>query len=169
MYIEKLAQKGYWVLVVEQTETPAQLELRRKEQGSKDKVVKREICAVVTKGTLTEGELQSANPDASYLMAVAEFCQSLSDQECRIFGVCVVDVATSKILIGQVFFCKYNDPIYVKMEKLEIIIKLASDRNIDQECIETKRPRPEYLLVLYLTHYRQLAHPGGRSEKVRRS
>lgn len=32
----------------------------------------------------------------------------------------------------QVFFCKYNDPIYVKMEKLEIMIKLASDRNIDQ-------------------------------------
>lgn len=32
------------------------------------------------------------------------------------------------------FFCKYNDPIYVKMEKLEIMIKLASDRNIDQVC-----------------------------------
>jgi len=32
----------------------------------------------------------------------------------------------------KVFFCKYNDPIYVKMEKLEIIIRLASDRNIDQ-------------------------------------
>ncbi|KAL9691925.1 hypothetical protein QQ045_012353 [Rhodiola kirilowii] len=32
----------------------------------------------------------------------------------------------------KVFFCKYNDPIYVKMEKLEIMIKLASERNIDQ-------------------------------------
>ena len=32
----------------------------------------------------------------------------------------------------KVFFCKYNDPIYVKMEKLEIMIKLASDRNVDQ-------------------------------------
>jgi AP-1 complex subunit beta-1 len=31
-----------------------------------------------------------------------------------------------------VFFCKYNDPLYVKMEKLEIMIKLASDKNIDQ-------------------------------------
>lgn len=36
------------------------------------------------------------------------------------------------LLYLQVFFCKYNDPIYVKMEKLEIMIKLASDRNIDQ-------------------------------------
>ncbi|PSR91483.1 Beta-adaptin-like protein [Actinidia chinensis var. chinensis] len=35
-------------------------------------------------------------------------------------------------------FCKYNDPIYVKMEKLEIMIKLASDRNIDQVLLEFK-------------------------------
>eukprot|EP00798_Chlamydomonas_sp_ICE-L_P007115 gene7115-219_t len=27
----------------------------------------------------------------------------------------------------KVFFCKYNDPIYVKLEKLEIMIKLASE------------------------------------------
>ncbi|RQO99996.2 hypothetical protein POPTR_014G121601v4 [Populus trichocarpa] len=55
--VEKLARKGYRVLVAEQTETPEQLELRHKEKGSKDKVVKREICAVITKGTLTEGEI----------------------------------------------------------------------------------------------------------------
>ena len=39
---------------------------------------------------------------------------------------------TQQCIFLQVFFCKYNDPIYVKMEKLEIMIKLASDRNIDQ-------------------------------------
>ena len=38
----------------------------------------------------------------------------------------------------QVFFCKYNDPAYVKMEKLEIMIRLASDRNIDQVLLEFK-------------------------------
>merc|ERR1719310_1657269 len=38
----------------------------------------------------------------------------------------------------KVFFCKYNDPIYVKMEKLEIMIKLASDRNVDQVLMELK-------------------------------
>merc|ERR1719310_2250459 len=38
----------------------------------------------------------------------------------------------------KVFFCKYNDPIYVKMEKLEIIIKLASERNVDQVLMELK-------------------------------
>lgn len=94
--VEKLARKGYRVLVVEQTETPDQLERRRKEQGSKDKVVKREICGVVTKGTLIDGEMVAANPEASYLFAVAE-----SSGADRIYGVCVVDVATSKIMIGQ--------------------------------------------------------------------
>lgn len=33
-----LTEQGYRVLVVEQTETPEQLELRRKEKGAKDKV-----------------------------------------------------------------------------------------------------------------------------------
>lgn len=38
----------------------------------------------------------------------------------------------------KVFFCKYNDPIYVKMEKLEIIIRLVSDRNVEQVLLELK-------------------------------
>ncbi|XP_043720613.1 DNA mismatch repair protein MSH6 [Telopea speciosissima] len=101
MNVEKLARKGYRVLVIEQTETPEQLELRRKEKGSKDKVVKREICAVVTKGTLTEGEMLSNTPDASYLMAVTE-SQTLGNQEEGIVvGVCLVDVSTSRFMLGQ--------------------------------------------------------------------
>uniref|UniRef100_A0A803M7J7 DNA mismatch repair protein n=1 Tax=Chenopodium quinoa TaxID=63459 RepID=A0A803M7J7_CHEQI len=100
--VEKLARKGYRVLVVEQTETPDQLDMRRKEEGSKDKVVKREICAVVTKGTLTEGEMLSANPDASYIMSVNESCLVSSNKEERLYGVCVVDVTTSQVIIGQI-------------------------------------------------------------------
>lgn len=58
---------------------------------------------MVTKGTLTEGEMLSANPDASYLMAVTEKCQNMATQGAeRIFGVCVVDVATSRVILGQV-------------------------------------------------------------------
>ncbi|XP_054801883.1 DNA mismatch repair protein MSH6 isoform X2 [Prosopis cineraria] len=101
MNVEKLAGKGYRILVVEQTETPEQLEIRRK-KGSKDKVVKREICAVVTKGTLTDGELLSVNPEASYLMALTECHESKEDESLeRIYGVCVVDVATSRVILGQ--------------------------------------------------------------------
>ncbi|CAK7348411.1 unnamed protein product [Dovyalis caffra] len=66
------------------------------------KVVKREVCAVITKGTLTEGEFLSANPDASYLMTLTESSQGLTNQIFeRIFGVCVVDVTTDRIIPGR--------------------------------------------------------------------
>jgi AP-1 complex subunit beta-1 len=38
----------------------------------------------------------------------------------------------------KMFFCKYNDPIYVKLEKLEIMIKLAVEDNIDAVLMEFK-------------------------------
>ena len=36
----------------------------------------------------------------------------------------------------KVFFVKYNDPIYVKLEKLDIVIRLASQANIAQVLAE---------------------------------
>ncbi|CAG9328111.1 unnamed protein product [Blepharisma stoltei] len=38
----------------------------------------------------------------------------------------------------RVFFCKYNDPIYVKLEKLEIMVQLSDLKNIDQVLYELK-------------------------------
>eukprot|EP01097_Dermamoeba_algensis_P002785 TRINITY_DN2103_c0_g1_i1.p1 TRINITY_DN2103_c0_g1~~TRINITY_DN2103_c0_g1_i1.p1 ORF type:complete len:605 (-),score=136.57 TRINITY_DN2103_c0_g1_i1:1018-2832(-) len=38
----------------------------------------------------------------------------------------------------RVFFCKYNDPLYVKLEKLEIMIMLCNDRNVEQVLMELK-------------------------------
>lgn len=38
----------------------------------------------------------------------------------------------------KVFFVKYNDPIYVKLEKLDIMIRLASQTNIAQVLAELK-------------------------------
>jgi vesicle coat complex subunit len=38
----------------------------------------------------------------------------------------------------KVFFVKYNDPIYVKMEKLDIMIRLAQQSNIAQVLSELK-------------------------------
>ena len=38
----------------------------------------------------------------------------------------------------RVFFCKYNDPIYVKIEKLEIMVQLAREDTVDQVLLELK-------------------------------
>ena len=38
----------------------------------------------------------------------------------------------------KVFFVKYNDPVYVKLEKLDIMIRLTSEANIVQVLAELK-------------------------------
>ena len=38
----------------------------------------------------------------------------------------------------RVFFCKYNDPLYVKVEKLDIMVRLANDHNVDALLSELK-------------------------------
>ncbi|KAI0052465.1 Adaptor protein complex beta subunit [Auriscalpium vulgare] len=38
----------------------------------------------------------------------------------------------------RVFFCKYNDPLYVKVEKLDIMVRLANDSNVDALLSELK-------------------------------
>lgn len=48
---------------------------------------------------------------------------------CNVLLVCRPEILKQEI---KVFFVKYNDPIYVKLEKLDIMIRLASQANIAQ-------------------------------------
>lgn len=38
----------------------------------------------------------------------------------------------------RVFFCKYNDPPYIKFQKLEIMVRIANETNVDQLLMELK-------------------------------
>lgn len=38
----------------------------------------------------------------------------------------------------RVFFCKYNDPPYLKLAKIEIMVRIANDTNFDQLLAELK-------------------------------
>lgn len=38
----------------------------------------------------------------------------------------------------RVFFCKYNDPLYVKVEKLDIMVRLGNEHNVDPLLSELK-------------------------------
>ena len=76
------------------------------------KVVNRELVAVLTQATLTDAEMLQAQPDAAYLLSITEqqIAQAGEQQDgaqqgpngksVRI-GVCAVDVATARILLGQ--------------------------------------------------------------------
>lgn len=45
------------------------------------------------------------------------------------------DLLTSEL---RVFFCKYNDPLYVKIEKLDIMVRLSAESNVDALLSELK-------------------------------
>ncbi|KAK3689405.1 adaptin N terminal region-domain-containing protein [Podospora appendiculata] len=51
----------------------------------------------------------------------------------------------------RVFFCKYNDPPYVKLQKLEIMVRIANDKNFDQLLSELK----EYALEVDMDFVRR--------------
>lgn len=56
------------------------------------------------------------------------------------------------------FFCNFSDPIYVKTQKLEIIVKLANEDNIDQILHELK----EYVLEVDIDFVRKCIQAIGK-------
>ena len=51
----------------------------------------------------------------------------------------------------RVFFCKYNDPQYVRFQKLEIMVRIANESNVDQLLSELK----EYALEVDMDFVRR--------------
>ena len=49
--VEKLVEAGFKIAVIEQTETPEEMKKRYKSGDKGDKLIKRKICNVFTKGT----------------------------------------------------------------------------------------------------------------------
>lgn len=51
----------------------------------------------------------------------------------------------------RVFFCKFNDPPYLKLQKLEIMVRIANDKNYEQLLAELK----EYALEVDMDFVRR--------------
>lgn len=98
---------------MEQTETPEMLKERNDLSGKKkDKVVRRELCSVLSKGTRTYCHLddlsllensETSNQSESLLVCILERClPSQNDEEETIeYGVCCVDTILGNIILGQ--------------------------------------------------------------------
>ncbi|XP_054273047.1 DNA mismatch repair protein Msh6-like [Macrosteles quadrilineatus] len=100
-YAASMVERGHKVARVEQTETPDMMAERVKRGKSTkfDKVVKREICQLTTKGTkvfsVQDGE--SVNADSNFLVALTE-----KDVEGKsVYGVCFVDTSIAVFHLGQ--------------------------------------------------------------------
>jgi AP-1 complex subunit beta-1 len=65
------------------------------------------------------------------------------------------NLLTSKV---RVFFCKFNDPIYVKLEKLEVLVRLANHSNVDAVLMELR----EYAQEVDVEYVRRAVRTIGR-------
>ncbi|NXW79941.1 MSH6 protein, partial [Hirundo rustica] len=102
-FSDVLVQKGYKVARVEQTETPEMMEARCKSVGHStrfDKVMRREICRIITKGTQTYSvmDCDPSENHSKFLLCVKEKCDSAGT---RVYGVCFVDTSMGKFHVGQ--------------------------------------------------------------------
>ncbi|KAM8810267.1 DNA mismatch repair protein Msh6 isoform 1-T1 [Eudromia elegans] len=102
-FSDVLVQKGYKVARVEQTETPEMMEARCKSMSHPtkfDRVVRREICRIITKGTQTYSILD-CDPSENhnkYLLSIKEKEDSSGR---RVYGACFVDTSVGKFYVGQ--------------------------------------------------------------------
>ncbi|MCI4376690.1 hypothetical protein PGIGA_G00191290 [Pangasianodon gigas] len=105
-FSDVLVQKGYKVARVEQTETPEMMEARCKAMVRPtkfDRVVRREVCRVITRGTQTYSVLDGAPSEAEskYLLSVKEKNQEENAGQCHIYGVCFIDSSVGRFYVGQ--------------------------------------------------------------------
>ncbi|XP_033224554.1 probable DNA mismatch repair protein Msh6 isoform X2 [Belonocnema kinseyi] len=99
-----LIEKGYKVARVEQTENPDMMSKRvaKMSRPSKfDKVVKREICQISSRGTrvYTAQDVDAAVPNSSYLLALTE--KQYNGQKTPSYGVCFLDTTIGDFYLGQ--------------------------------------------------------------------
>ncbi|XP_077670042.1 DNA mismatch repair protein Msh6 isoform X2 [Eretmochelys imbricata] len=104
-FSDVLVQKGYKVVRVEQTETPEMMEARCRSLAHPtkfDRVVRREICRIITKGTQTYSVLDGDPSEKlnKYLLSVKEKVEDTSGHH-RAYGVCFVDTSVGKFYVGQ--------------------------------------------------------------------
>ncbi|XP_066553212.1 DNA mismatch repair protein Msh6 [Amia ocellicauda] len=105
-FSDGLVQKGYKVARVEQLETPEMMEARCKSMGRPtkfDRVVHREVCRVITKGTQTYSVLDGAPSEShcQYLLCVKEKAEEEASGGRRAYGVGFVDTSVGKFHVGQ--------------------------------------------------------------------
>ena len=104
-YAEVMVNLGYQVARIEQTETPADMEVRCKSlaRATKfDKVVRREICQMQSKATMTNGLSESA-----YLTSFTA-TKSLEDDSRVLVGLCFLDTTVGNVqLFVNLIFILY--------------------------------------------------------------
>ncbi|KAI4503557.1 hypothetical protein M0802_000960 [Mischocyttarus mexicanus] len=105
-----LIERGYKIARIEQTETPDMMTQRCSKMSKVtkyDKVVKREICQISTKGTRVHTPLDVAvsTSNSNYLLSLVQKCKSGVESS---FGVCFIDTTIGDFHLGEFVDDCYN-------------------------------------------------------------
>jgi AP-1 complex subunit beta-1 len=65
-----------------------------------------------------------------------------------------------------VFFCRFNDPIYVKLEKVDVLVKVADNNNVDSILAELKEYATDIDLDLVRKAMRAIGHVAVKVERA---
>lgn len=124
-YLMTITNAGHRVCVVEQTETPKEMEKRLKEQKGGDKTINREPVQMISKGTYTNNF--DTVYDSKYLLVIRN--GRIGESPKRI-AVCFVDITTNAVTLGLIVddsnFTNFKTmiaqlrPVEVVFEDLEI-------------------------------------------------
>ncbi|KUJ18974.1 DNA mismatch repair protein Msh6 [Mollisia scopiformis] len=134
-WANQFVAKGYKIARVDQCESALGKEMRETEEktskGKKDKIIRRELACVLTRGTLVEGSMLQDDM-ATYCVAIKE---STVD-ELPAFGIAFVDTAT-----GQFFLSDFVDDL--DLTKFETFIAQTRPQELllEKGCVSTKALR----------------------------
>ncbi|RLN20472.1 hypothetical protein BBO99_00000598 [Phytophthora kernoviae] len=131
----QLVAKGYRVARVEQTETPEMLKVRNSTSATKAKVVRREVCSLLSIGTNTvsflDAPISSQDQVSKHLLALKETFDS-SQKKVR-FGICLVDCATGVFRLSEFDDTEQRDRLKTLFAQFHVVEIVTERFNISDD------------------------------------
>ncbi|KAJ8674769.1 hypothetical protein QAD02_010555 [Eretmocerus hayati] len=134
-----LIEKGFKVARIEQTENPDMAAERCKniENVQKvDKLVKREICQISTKGTrvYSPQDAESFIPTSRFLLSIVE--RQEPRQSIMSYGVCFLDTSIGEFNIGQFLDDRCNSKLLTLLAHYPVAHIISERRNLSQNTLK---------------------------------
>ncbi|KAG7393585.1 DNA mismatch repair protein msh6 [Phytophthora pseudosyringae] len=134
----QLVAKGYRVARVEQTETPDMLKVRNTKLAKKAKVVRREVCSLLSIGTNTvsflDAPISSQDQVSKRLLALKEAFDAT--QKTVRLGVCMVDCSTGAFQLSEFDDTEQRDRLKTLFAQFHIVEIVTERFNISDDTKE---------------------------------
>eukprot|EP00762_Andalucia_godoyi_P001324 ANDGO_04803.mRNA.1 DNA mismatch repair protein msh6 len=119
-WASKLVAKGYKVGRVEQME-PAKAAAAKAGPSSKPKICERQLCQILTSGTLTELDMMTSE-EACYLMCLT-FEGDLARSSGASFGITVVDVSRGCLFLRKCTSLLELETVFLQLMPRELLVE----------------------------------------------